>query len=220
MSRILDGIAAVVPRVQALGCDVHFVQPLSVSSWRQNSLRSVSEKMMKAVVNGCAWGLRDSQGSLLSRSWQVLTTSPDMQRVLNHRICDKKHKHGRLSDLSSESSSQISAIPVSVLGETVSWERQLVFRFGHSGTSAFPMNTSDHSFLLPPVTKQRLRWKTQRQKWKLIVRLMCHRQRCHHLHCHRQRHLLLMRIHLSENRSPIGCKIFINRLDTVTIAPW
>ena len=92
MSRILDGIAAVVPRVQALGCHVHFA--------------SMSEKMMKAVVNGCAWGLRDSQESLLNRSWQVLTTSPDFQRVLNHRICDKKHKHGRLVDLSSEPSLQ------------------------------------------------------------------------------------------------------------------
>ena len=106
VSRILDGIASVVPRVQALGCHVHFAQPLSASSWKQNSLVSMSEKMMKAVVNGCAWSLRDSQGSLLNRSWQVLTTSPDVQRVLNHRICDKKHKHGRLFGLSSESSLQ------------------------------------------------------------------------------------------------------------------
>ena len=45
VSRILDGIAAVAPRVQALGCHVHFAQPLSVSSWRQNSLMSMSEKM-------------------------------------------------------------------------------------------------------------------------------------------------------------------------------
>ena len=106
VSRIPDGIAAVVPRVQALGCHVHFAQPLSASSWRQNSLMSMSEKMMKAVVNGCAWGLRDSQGSLLNRSWRVLTSSPDVQRVLNRRICDRKHKHGRLFDLSSESSPQ------------------------------------------------------------------------------------------------------------------
>ena len=42
----------------------------------------------------------------MNRSWQVLTTSPDAQEVLNHRICDKKHKHGRLSDLSSETSLQ------------------------------------------------------------------------------------------------------------------
>ena len=53
VSCTLDGIAAVVPRVQALGCHVHFAQPLSVSSWRQNSLTSMSE-MMKAVVNACA----------------------------------------------------------------------------------------------------------------------------------------------------------------------
>ena len=106
VSRNLDGMAAVVPRVQALGCHVHFAQPLIAYDWRQNSLTSMSEKMMKAVVNGCAWGLRDSQGSLLNRSWQVLTTSPYVQRVLYHRICDKKHKHGRLLDLSSEPSLQ------------------------------------------------------------------------------------------------------------------
>ena len=52
MSRKLDGIAAVVPRVQANGCHVHFAQPLSASSWTQNSLLGMSEKMMKAVVNG------------------------------------------------------------------------------------------------------------------------------------------------------------------------
>ena len=49
-------------------------------------LTSMSEKMMEAVGNGCAWGLRDSHGSLLNRSCQVLTTSLDVQRVLNHRI--------------------------------------------------------------------------------------------------------------------------------------
>ena len=48
VSRILDGIEAVAPRVQALGCHVHFAQPLSVSSWRQNSLMSVSGKMMSS----------------------------------------------------------------------------------------------------------------------------------------------------------------------------
>ena len=79
--------------LQALGCHVHFVQPNSVSSRRQNSLRGMSEKMMKAVVNGCAWGLRDPQGSLLSRSWQVLTTSPDVQRVLNHRQHCHRQRH-------------------------------------------------------------------------------------------------------------------------------
>ena len=131
VSRILDGIAAVVPRLQALGCHVHFAQPLSASRWRQNSLTSMSEKMMKAVVNGCAWGLRDSQGSLLNRSW-----SPDVQRVLNHRICDKKHKHGRLFDLSSESSLQF---PKSLCQTSAkqflvkdSWHSV----FGHSGTFA------------------------------------------------------------------------------------
>ena len=65
----------------------------------------MSEKMMK-VVNGCAWGLRDSQGSPLNRSWQVLTTSSDVQRVSNNRTCDKKHKHGRVSAFSSGSSLQ------------------------------------------------------------------------------------------------------------------
>ena len=53
------------------------------------------------------WVLRDSQRSLLNRFWRVLTTSPDIQRVLNHRLCDKWHKHGRLYDHFNTSSSQI-----------------------------------------------------------------------------------------------------------------
>ena len=35
---------------------------------------------------------------------------------------------------------------------------------------------SDHSVLLPPAVKHRLRWSPHRQKWKLIVKLTCHRQ--------------------------------------------
>ena len=67
---------------------------------------------------------------------------------------------------------------------------------------------SDHSILLPPVTKHR---------WKLTVKLMCHRQLCTHLHCHRQRHLLMrVQTHLSERKSPIGYKRFINRLVIVS----
>ena len=36
----------------------------------------------------------------------ILASFGHISRVLNHRICDKKHKHGRLSDRSSESSLQ------------------------------------------------------------------------------------------------------------------
>ena len=94
----LDGIESVVPRVQALGCHVHFAQPLSASSWRQNSL---------TIINGCAWGF----ARLTRKSIEPILASFDhisrtFYGVLNHRICDKKHKHGRLFDLSSESSLQ------------------------------------------------------------------------------------------------------------------
>ena len=58
----------------------------------------MTEKTLKAVVNGCAWGSRDAQRSLLNLSWQILTTSPDVQRVLNHRPCDRRHKYSRLPD--------------------------------------------------------------------------------------------------------------------------
>ena len=76
VSRILDGITAVVPRVQALGCHVHFAQPLGASCRGRNSLVGVSGGVVGALVGGCAWGLRDSQGCLLNRSWQVLTRLP------------------------------------------------------------------------------------------------------------------------------------------------
>ena len=85
-------------RVQALGCHVHFSQPLSSISWNRRFLSELTEKTLQASVNGCAWGLRDSQGSLLNQSWQILTTSLEVQRVLNHRSCDQRHKHGRLPD--------------------------------------------------------------------------------------------------------------------------
>ena len=175
---------------------------------------------MKAVVNGCAWGLRDSQASLLHRPWQVLTTSPDVQRVLNHRTCDKKHKHGRLFDLSSETSLQFPQSLCQTLAKQFiakdSWHS--VFGFlEHLHT-----DEDERPFLLPPVTRHRLRGQTQRQNWKLIAKLMCHRQLCHHLHCYRKCHLLLMGVqtHRSERRSPLGYERFINRLVIVTIAPW
>ena len=98
VSRILQGIADVVPRVQALGCHVHFSQPHSSISWNRRFLSEMTEKTLKAVVNGCAWGLRDSQGSLLNQYWQIMTTSPEVQRVLNHRPCDQRHRHGRHPD--------------------------------------------------------------------------------------------------------------------------
>ena len=146
VSRVLHGIAAVVPRVQA--------QPLSASSRRQKSLMSMSEKIMKAVVNGCAWGLRDSQGSLLNRSWQVLTTSPDVQRVLNHRICDKKHKHGRLFDLSSESSQQFPKSLCQTLAKqflvTDSWHSVLgILEHLHPDEDERPFNPSASSHETP-----------------------------------------------------------------------
>ena len=44
VSRILQGIADVFPRVQALGCHVHFSQPLSSASWNQKFLLDMTEK--------------------------------------------------------------------------------------------------------------------------------------------------------------------------------
>ena len=54
VSRILQGIADVFPRVQALGCHVHFSQPLSSISWNRKFLPEMTEKTLKAVANGCA----------------------------------------------------------------------------------------------------------------------------------------------------------------------
>ena len=186
-------------------------QPLSASSWRQNSLMSMSEKMMKAVVNGCAWGLRDSQGSLLNRSWQVLTTSPDIQRVLNHRVCDKKHKHGRLFDLSSGSSLQFPKSLCQTLAKQFlvkdSWHSVLgILEHLHPDEGERPFNPSASSHETP--------MEVDREGDVPPPAL-------HHLHCHHQRHLLMrVQTHLSERRSPIGYKRFINRLVIVTIAPW
>ena len=50
-----------------------FAQPLRVSSWRQNSLMRMSEKMMNVVVGGCAWGLRVFIKNVTgSKSWSNL----------------------------------------------------------------------------------------------------------------------------------------------------
>ena len=103
----------------------------------RNFLLDMTEKTLKAVVNGCAWGLRDSQGSLLNQSWQILTTSPEVQRVLNHRPCDQRHKHGRLPGHFSAFSLQFPQSLCQDAGEAVSCERQLEFRVGHSGTVAY-----------------------------------------------------------------------------------
>ena len=85
MTRILQGIADVFLREQALDCHVHFSQPLSSDSWNQKFLPEMTEKTLKAVANGCAWGLRDLQGIVFNQTWQILTTFPEVQRVLNHR---------------------------------------------------------------------------------------------------------------------------------------
>ena len=50
--RILQRIADVFPRVQALGCHVHFSQPLSSASWNQKFLLDMTEKN---VEGSCQW---------------------------------------------------------------------------------------------------------------------------------------------------------------------
>ena len=71
-----------------------------------------------------ARGFAYSQGSLLNQSWQILTTFPEVQRVLNHRPCDQRHKHGGLPDHFSVFSFAVSSISdrrlrSSFLGKTV-----------------------------------------------------------------------------------------------------
>ena len=123
VSRILDEIAAVVSRVQALGCHVHFAQPLSVSSWRQNSLLGMSEKMMKAVVNGCAWGLRDSQGKSIE---SILASFDHISRRSTSAESSNLRQETRQTPVNHQ---------YSFYNPCVS-ERQVAFRFVHSGTFA------------------------------------------------------------------------------------
>ena len=186
MSRILQGIADVFPRVQALGCHVHFSQPLSSASWNQKILLDMTQKTLKAVVNGCAWGLRDSQGSLLNQSWQILTTSPDVERILNHRPCDQRHKHGRLPDHFSAFSLQF---PQSLCQKLA---KQFLVK--DCWNSALGILEQLHYDDDGPVGKARLAWTLYHQKWTLIAMLTCHQQS----------HLLLkqVRLRLREKKSP------------------
>ena len=34
----------------------------------------------------------------MNQSWQILTISPEVHRVLNHRPCDQRQKYGRVLD--------------------------------------------------------------------------------------------------------------------------
>ena len=72
VSYILQGLLDVIPRVQTLGCHVHFAQPLTSACWNQISLLDTTENTL--IVNGCTWCLRDAQRNLLNQSWQILTT--------------------------------------------------------------------------------------------------------------------------------------------------
>ena len=159
VSRILQGIADVFPRVQALGCHVQFSQPLSSVSWTQKSLLEMTEKTLKAVVNGCA---RDSQGSLLNQSWQILTTSSEVQRVLNHRPCDQRHRHG-----SNFINLCVEHWRSSFLRKTVGIPRW-AFR-----NSCIPMTMSDHLIFLLPVLKIWLFWTLHHQGWTLFTVSKC-----------------------------------------------
>ena len=143
--------------------------------WNQKILLDMTEKTLKAVVNGCAWGLRDSQGSLLNQSWQILTTSPEVQRVLNHRPCDQRHKHGRLPDHFSAFSLQFLQSLCQTLAKQFlvkgSWNSRWAF-----WNSCMPRTMGDHSILLLPVGKIRLVWTLHHQRWTLIAMLTCRQQ--------------------------------------------
>ena len=84
-------------RVQAIGCHVHCAQPLSAFTWRQNSLMRMSEKMIKAVVNGFT---RKSIEPILA-SFDHKARRSKSAEPSNLR---QETQHGRLFDLSSESS--------------------------------------------------------------------------------------------------------------------
>ena len=67
---------------------------------------STSEKMMKAVANGCAWGC----ARLTRKSIEPISVSSDhisrLSTIAESSNFRQEHKHGRLFDLSSEPSLQ------------------------------------------------------------------------------------------------------------------
>ena len=131
-------------------------KPLSSASWNQKFLLDMTEKTLKAVVNGCAWGLRDSQGSLLNQSWQILTTSSEVQRVLNYRPCDQRHKHGRLPDHFSAFSLQFPQSLCQTLAKQFlvkdSWNSALdILEQLHADDDGRPFNPSASSWEKPVV---------------------------------------------------------------------
>ena len=146
--------------------------------------------------------LRDSQGSLLNQSWQILTTTPEVQRVLNHRPCDQRHKHGRLPDHFSAFSLQFPQPLCQTLAKQFlvkdSWSSALgILEQLHADYDGRPFNPSASSW------KTRLVWTLHHQRWTLIAMLTCRQQS----------HLLLKQVRprLRKKKSPIGYRKFINR---------
>ena len=149
-------------------------------------------------------GLRDSQGSLLNQSWQILTTSPEVQRVLNHRPCDQRHNHGRLPDHFSAFSLQFPQSLCQTLAKQFfvkdSWNSALgILEQLHDDDDGRLFNPSASSWE-NPVGLDAVPSEMD------IDRNVDMPQQSH------------LRLRLREKKSPVGYRKFINRSDIVTIA--
>ena len=79
VSRIVDGIATLSPRLQALGCHVHFEQQLGAYSWKLSSAARHVLRHAGGHYQRLRLGLRDPQGSLFTDLGVFfLTTSPEI----------------------------------------------------------------------------------------------------------------------------------------------
>ncbi len=62
-------------------------QPRRAQSWSQTSWKDIKKSLYFSKFDGCEFDMRNSEGSLIQKSWAVATTSRPLHLLLDGRLC-------------------------------------------------------------------------------------------------------------------------------------
>ena len=75
-------------------CETYFEWPKNNDGWKHPKLEELMRKLpYSAEFDGCAYGLKNSEGKSMKKSWKVTSTHERIQEYVNKTCtCAKEHK--------------------------------------------------------------------------------------------------------------------------------
>ena len=103
-------------------CKSYFEWPKNNDGWREPKIEHLIKSMPHHTdFDGCAYGLKNSEGKAIKKTWNLASTHDRIKRFLNNQ-CTCEEEHAQVRGKDAKASEEYAEEIVEVLSYNVCWK--------------------------------------------------------------------------------------------------